>query len=289
MNTLDALFPAVPSYRGRWRTIYLEPIIGSGERIAIAIVAIGSDRRLKVAQAIRVELLDCLYGVQAGNIQSMIDWIISSLHNSYKSKGNLDNWNPPFGGVSCSAFAEAADHDIDGIIKQAVRFTASLSNIAMDAEREEEEEQPKRYTEQWAKSICEEIRESNPLLVTYFGKRVQLSESKILTSYGFLKDSYVANFGLLLPTRLSSSLNMIKAKIFDLESLKKSSLLIKPQSYEIIVGSPAYTDPTLTDKIVGKLRDTTSMIEELAHTEGIKLFRAESAKIAADHIEQNAA
>lgn len=144
MNTLDALFPVIPSYSGHWRTIYLEPIIGSGERIAIVVFAIGSDRRLKVAQSIRVELLDCLYGLQAGNIQSMIDWIILSLHDAYKSKGNLDNWIPPFGGVTCGAFIEAADHDIDGILKQAVRFTASLSNIALDADRTEEEEEPKR-------------------------------------------------------------------------------------------------------------------------------------------------
>lgn len=99
----------------------------------------------------------------------------------------------------------------------------------------------------------------------------------------------MANFGLLIPTRLSSSLNSIKAKIYDLESLKRSQLLIKPTRFEIIVGTPSFNDPTLTEKSVNRLQDTLKMVEELAGSDGVVLYRAESAKIAASHLKEKAA
>ncbi|MGK0376781.1 MAG: hypothetical protein ACJA1Z_000585 [Patiriisocius sp.] len=289
MNTLESLFPAEPTYKGHWQAIYLEPIVGSGEQIAIAVAATGGKSDCRIIQAIRSELLDCLYGSQASNMQSMIDWAIDSARKEIILNGNLNKWTSPFGGVKTSNIHEAADENIEGILRQAVRFTASLSTLALDAERDEDEYQPKRYSEQWARSIASELKQINPHLAANFKQKVKVSESKILTSYGFLTENYVTNFGLLVPTRLSSSLSTVKAKLFDLEIFRKSSLLIKPEIYEIIIGTPSLDDPTLSDKSLKRLQENIEMISELAATEGIELYRAENASQAATHINKRAA
>lgn len=284
MNTLESLFPTQPDYSGAWQAIYLEPIIGSGEKIAIAVTAIGADKQYKVIQAIRPELLDCLYGSQAEKMQAMIDWVMNSANNEINTNCTLSNWSPPFDGVKLSQEHIAADENIEGILKQAIRISASLSTLALDAEREDDEEQPSKYSENWTRSIADEIRLISPHFSSHFNKRIKISDTDILTSYGFLTAKYVSNFGLLVPSRLSASLNSMKAKLFDLETLKKSQLLVKPVTYEMIIGMPSLDDPTLSYKAVSRLQDTVKMVSELANTEDINLIQAKNAKQAAEHL-----
>ena len=289
MNHLESLFPNSPSYKGKWQIIFLEPIVGSGEQIAVGVVAVGEHSEYRAYQAIRSELLDCLYGTKASDMQSMIDWLLDSARTYLNKNKTLHKWTPPFEGVKVSPEVLAKDENIDGIVKQAVRFSASLSSLALDADRDDEDEQPRRYAEHWTSSIAEELKNINPSLVTNFRKRVQIGETEILTTYGFYTERYVSNFGLIVPSRLSSSLNAVKARLLDLESLQRSHVLIKPEKYELIIGTPSFDDPTLSDKSVKRLRDTVNMVQELAESEQISLFRAENATQAAQHINDIAA
>ena len=288
MSKLDSLFPEPPETTGYWRSVYLEPIVGSGEKMAIAAIAV-SENSFKVIQSVRSELLDCLYGNQAENIGSMITWVINSLKKELKNSGNLHNWQSPIGGVHISDETLARGSNIDDILRQAIRFSASLSSLSLDAERSDDDEQPKRYAEHWSRSISTAMKEVNPQLLSSFGKRVQLGETNVLTSFGFIHGEYTANFGLLVPSRLSASLNNVKAKLLDLETFKKSSLGVKPSSFEVIIGSPSLQDPTLTDKSIKKIRDNFTVIEEIAHAEGISVYRAESAEEAASYIDRKVA
>ena len=288
MNSLDSLFPALPETTGCWRPVYLEPIVGSGEKISIAVIGV-SGKSYKVIQSVRNELLDCLYGKQAENISSMITWVIESLNNQLRLKGSLEEWESPITGVEIGAETTARGSNIDDILRQAIRFSASLSTLSLDAERSDDDEQPKKYTEHWARSISTAMVDINPQLLSSFGKKVQLGETNLLTSFGFIYGEYTANFGLLVPSRLSASLNNVKAKLLDLETFKKSSLGVKPNSYEVIIESPSLKDPTLTSMSVKKIRDNFTLIEEIAHAENINVYRAESAEEAANHINEQVA
>lgn len=289
MNRLESLFPKAPDYEGIWQAIYLEPIIGSGEQIAVAVVVVGINSEYKIYQTIRSELLDCLYGAKADNMQSMIDWLLKSATDYLNDKKTLDEWKPPFGGVKLSSKNVAKDENIEGIVRQAVRFSASLSSLALDADRDDEDEQPRKYAEHWTSNIAEELRNINPSLSSNFRKRIQIGETNILTTYGFYTEKYVSNFGLLVPSRLSSSLNAVKARLLDLETLQRSELLMKPENFELIIGTPSFDDPTLSDKALKRLQDTFEMVHELAESEKISIFRAVNAIEAAQHINDIAA
>lgn len=289
MNTLENIFPDNPSLKGVWHAIYLEPIIGSGERITVAVAAITSSSEFSVIQAIRSELLDCLYGMQAQNIQNMITWLISSATEFITSSGSLDGWKAPFEGVICTDATHASDSSIDGILKQAIRFSASLSTLSLDAERDEDDQQPRKYTSRWATHIADELKLINPSLLPFLKQKISLGGSGVQTTFGFLNDKYVSNFSLLIPSNLSSSLTSVKAKILDLESLRKSQLLIQPEKFELIIGVPSFSDPTLSDRSLTNLRRNFELVRELAEQEGIAVFSADNASQAAQQIHDSAA
>ncbi|EIN5961132.1 hypothetical protein ACYVL9_002966 [Vibrio fluvialis] len=290
MSSIDMIFPEMPEYKGAWQAIYFEPVVGSGERVTIAVAGFGVSGEFQIIQSIRSELLECLYGINAPRIRSMIDMVIQSSRAYYSREKTLKAWKAPIDGVFLGQLTQALDYDLTGILKQAIRFSSSLSSLALDAERDDEEEdQPKRYSAKFSKSIQTELYAINSALDDSFNQKIKVSESDVLTPYGFMNDRYVSNFGLLVPTRMSGSLNAIKARIFDIEALKKSNYLMKPQRFEVIIGTPSFSDPTLSDKSIIRLKDTLEMVEEIALKENINVFRAESALEAAKHINVMAA
>ena len=46
-------FPVLPEFKFSWRVIYIEPIYGSGEKIAVAVILKGWEARFELARAPR--------------------------------------------------------------------------------------------------------------------------------------------------------------------------------------------------------------------------------------------
>ncbi|EMC7820545.1 hypothetical protein ACOCGX_001286 [Vibrio cholerae] len=288
MNRFYTKFPPLPLYRGNWGAIQIEPIIGSGERITIAVCATGEDGNFKVVQSLSDDVLDLLYRNQKQNMIDLIQLVKRSIHSHLSSDGQLSTWKPPFKGVELSKVNESLDIDIDGIIAQGLRFSSSLSNLLNEAKAENTSNR-NRDNNKFSNRIFKQVVNLNPYLKDSFNRRIRVSDSDAKTSFGFLNDKYVSNFSLLTPSNLSGSLTNIKARIFDIEALKKSSLLFKPEIYEVIVGSPSFEDPTLSDKTIYRLKSSFEMIEEIADKDEICVYRVNGASDAAKRVIKQAA
>ncbi|MFP2422199.1 hypothetical protein ACLEXA_11755 [Pseudescherichia vulneris] len=285
-----SIFPSKPVYHGKWWAISFEPIVGSGERINAIVVAKGDDGRHDVIQSIRDDVLDALYGIKSDGIKDMLSWVRQSIISHITDNNDVDSWASPISGFKVSKSAQALDDNLSGIFRQAIRLSASLGTLSLEAERDEEDEQVgQKQTEQWATRIFDESKILNPALNGYFGSRVRLSGVNVHTKFGFYNDIYASNFGLIVPSRLSASINTIKAKVYDLESLKKSSMVLKPETVDIIVGIPSFDDPTIPQKTVEKMRSHQDEMTELASKEGINFIPVHSAKQAAERIALKAA
>lgn len=119
---LLAQLPAMPSHEGTWQSIYMEPIMCSGERIAVAVIAFdraGCDV-LKVLSSSR---LADLFGPQAGAMSNMID-LVAGAALRHGAGGSMDGFQSPLSGVTLGAPREAAGDDRADILQQA----ASLSS-----------------------------------------------------------------------------------------------------------------------------------------------------------------
>jgi len=285
-----SIFPAKPVYAGKWWSVSFEPIIGSGERINAIIVVRGTDGKLDIIQSIRDEVLDSIYGTKSDAIKEMISWVKNSLRTHLNSHPHLEQWVSPVSGFIISRNADALDDSLSGILQQAVRLTASLGTLTLEADRSEEDDRPnQKQSEQWATKISDEARNLNPKLSDFFGTRVQLSSVQLHTKFGFYNDVYASNFGLMVPSRLSASINSIKAKVYDLESLSRSSMVLKPKTLDVIVGIPSFEDPTIPPKTVASMRGYVDELTELAFKEDINFIAVHNALEAAQRIVRIAA
>lgn len=285
MNIDISFFPAKPTYPGRWWSISFEPIIGSGERINVIIVAQGDDRKFEIIQAIRDEVIESIYGIKSDAIKGMIAWVSHSLHSHLSSDSHIERWVSPVSGFGISRNAEALDDSLSGILRQAVRLTASLGTLTLEADRAEDDDRSsQKQSEQWSTRISDEARKLNPRLSGYFGTRVQLSRAQLHTKFGFYNDVYASNFGLMVPSRLSASINSIKAKVYDLESLSRSNMVLKPETLDVIVGIPSFEDPTIPPKTIASMRGYVDELSELTQKEGINFIAVNTAVDAAQRI-----
>ncbi|WP_409075344.1 hypothetical protein ACF2G4_00985 [Pantoea sp. C3] len=282
MNIDRSMFPPKPAYAGRWWSISFEPIIGSGERINAVVVALGFDGKLEIIQSVRDDILEAIYGYKSESIKEMITWIRTSLKAHLFANDDLNEWRSPVSGFSVARSSKALDDSLSGILRQAVRMTASLGTLALEAERSEDEDRSnQRQSEQWATKILDEVRSIEPRLLDFFGKRIQLSNTQLQTKFGFYNDVYASNFGLMVPSRLSASINSIKAKIYDLESLSRSAMVIKPQNLDIIIGTPSFEDPTIPPKTLITMRHHIDELTELSQKENINFKSVNNAYDAA--------
>ncbi|WP_434139503.1 hypothetical protein [Photobacterium leiognathi] len=290
MNGFYTKFPSLPLYRGIWAAVQVEPIIGSGEKITIAVCAKGEDGTFKVIESLPNQILDLLFRSQKQNMSDLIYLVKCSLERHLSLNKELASWRSPFTGVVLSKINDGLDVDIEGIIAQGLRFSSSFSNLLSDfGEYNQSNNIRKKNSHNFTNKIFKQVININPSLKDSFNRRIRVSDSDAKTSFGFLNERYVSNFGILAPSNLSSSLTNIKARIFDIEALKKSTMLFKPTLFEVIVGSPSFDDPTLSDKTLYRLKNSFEMIQEIADKDEICVFRVNGVKDAAERVLKQAA
>ncbi len=219
MKNLEHLFPSMPSYRGYWHSILLEPIIGSGEKITVIIVAVGNDSAFKIHKTLNSDVLKCLYGNNAYKIENIIHFLAESIQNELTSRGHLESWESPFQGVELRDKSDAASANLDGILNQGILFSSSFAKASLNHAKKS----PKK--QKWANNIINQVK-THPVLKSFINKKILVNDVKI--KYHFLTEKYVANFG-----QLSVEKNDVAEKIYDLEILKKINS--EKDNYEIII------------------------------------------------------
>lgn len=280
-------FPQIPNFKGEWRAIQLEPIIGSGERITVAISVLGQNGEHKAIQAIRPELLECLYGNKSKDMMKLIELIIQSVSSQ---SDNLQEWKPPFEGLILSKAHHTSSKDIYGILRQAIQLSSSLSKLSLAAEHHEENisEQVKKAESRWSASIENEVITKDNSLRTFFNVSAKLGNSQIKTRFNFLTDNYASNFALFNPHSASQSTTIIKSKLVDLERLEKAQGLFNVEKRELILGLPDFkNDVTLSDKVIKNAENYLIMYEEIASSQEIKIFKTSTPASAAKHLIQH--
>lgn len=277
-------FPQIPNFKGEWRAIQLEPIIGSGERITVAISVLGQNGEHKAIQAIRPELLECLYGNKSKDMMKLIELIIQSISNQ---SDNLQEWKPPFEGLFLSKAHHTSSKDIYGILRQAIQLSSSLSKLSLAAEHHEENisEQVKKAELRWSASIENEVITKNNNLRTFFNVSKKLGNSQIKTRFNFLTDNYASNFAVFNPHSASQSTTVIKSKLIDLERLEKAQGLFNIEKRELILGLPDFkNDVSLSDKAIKNAENYLIMYKEIASSQKIKIFETSTPTLAAKRL-----
>ncbi|ELW8976970.1 hypothetical protein SIN39_003465 [Yersinia enterocolitica] len=292
MLNLDYLLnsaPAMPAVSGEWLSVYLEPMIGSGERFTIIVAAISSDGEVVVKPAIRKEVIEVMYGFKSSTFDSMISMIASSLKNHLEISGTFIGWNPPVGGVSVGSVRRAASSSIIGVLRQAVSLTSSLSSLADIANEDKSKTKKTREKDRWVEQLTEAVVALDRHREVYFNRQFSFNDGYRPAKIFYLSEWAAINTGKLLQSNLNQQVIDNKAKIADLSMVKLHSEIFERTTHELLVYRPMESDPSYTDKTMGSINSAFLTLKELADTNRIIITPVYSVDEAAKRILRTAA
>ena len=276
------MFPQAPGTNGNWFAIYMEPVIGCGERITIAVAAVTSGNRSKVVQAIHSDVLECIYGSQAYKLQSQVNWVIDSASKHLEINQCLSSWKSPLSGIHVGEKRRCEAHNIEGMLRQAIEFSASLNNLTIS--KENKSSSPNETLGHFAKNVRDKVLEKQPLLSSYFNREAEvLQDNRVKTKFGFLNNRYAANLVAIRATSLANNVNTAKAKILELQALKSTLAGSDICTYELILGVPEES-LSISEVAFEKIHTQAKFLQELADQQTIEVVSAGSIDQAASHL-----
>lgn len=277
-----------PSLKGKWLPIFIEPIVGSGERIAIAIAYSFSNGELILKQVIRQDVIEGIYGGISSGFSGIVSSAIESISIKHLQISELQNIKVPFSGILFGPITECYASDENDLLVQAVSMTASLGTISFDTESEHVSDDGKG-NERFITAIHNETLTINPGIIQNFNRKLSVGKGKIQTRYGFVNQKIAANFGTISPAYISQYANNIKAKILDLEALKIYCEEEHPETMEMIVWRPEKNDPLVSKKAMSKIEDTVAHLRDLTQTIDLGFSEVFSIRQAAEYLTSKAA
>src|SRR5690554_4372713 len=141
---MNTVFPAIPDYAFSWRSLQIEPISMSGERITIGIILKGDDQALIAARLVPSSRLRKMYGTEmAERISDALSLCIEQAEKFYARQSLAGVWSPPLEGFYLGEHKSSLAENIDDALLNASRYSSSIA-LAMSREDSEEPVKPER-------------------------------------------------------------------------------------------------------------------------------------------------
>lgn len=258
----NLVFPQSPPVFAEWQPVFLEPIVNSGERITILIIVKDADGKFHINRTIDEVLLKSLYTNKSNQINGLIEYLANIISKS-------PNWEIPFEGIYPGEWYKAADFSLEGILKQALSLTSSLSTYANHLE---ETLKPSiRNNNRWLEDVRDLVVNSNPALATNFDREVAVAKN-ISYKYSFKYKSFVAN---LLDFK---GINNQKSQtsILQMQLLSNNTLV---KSKELILQMPTKFDlEAMSLQKKENLNEKIIIFSELLSSHNVDLIKVETAE-----------
>lgn len=287
MQISELHFPALPEYSAKACPVYIEPIVGSGERICVGIAAIGQDGRSLVVRTIKDETAACMLGAASNKLINLVELALSSLNNFTGQHRNFSDWESPVPGVVLGSVTTGYVTDLTMMVRTVARNHAFLSAMSDFTAADESIADDSPATDRWATMVREATTLQRPNLAAAFNRQLKLT-SKGTTRFDFVGSHLAAQLGRIIPGHgISGLVKTAKAKLWDLETLREyneQQLFKSSQSYELILYRPKDNDPAYSEREIGRLNEAFVELEETGDKQQLRVVSAYSADEAAQRI-----
>lgn len=184
---LNLNIPSTSSHIATILPVYFEPMLGSGERLTIAIGAISETGEINdVKQVIRYDVLECMYGQKAKGIQNFIEIVVEDLRDSIRNGKNFSDWAPPLNGIFKGAERKEAADRWEDIFKHASLLHSSLSEYIQKTVDEK--------IEKWPLRIKRILEKEKPNLAKYINTKVKITQNGLPLQIGFISMRRILDF-----------------------------------------------------------------------------------------------
>jgi len=265
-------FPARKStHEGRWVPLFVEPMVGSGERICIGIAA-SDGEAVEVVAVPRLERLASVYGSATGAFQWTATLALQECEFAARNKGleALADLKPTIGGLSFGAIRRGAGRDLGDLARVALRQASALA--ALDSDELAAKTAPTIEATQSSviSSVRKIVGKARPELREYFNRTFSLRQGTRPLQFGFVGKKMAVNFSSLhaqSANGLAAQVDKAKARLLDLESLRDGrmvdALALRPKklAYELFVHRPHFPKRSPAERL---LREAEAALEQQA-------------------------
>jgi len=287
MQISEQHFPTLPEYRAKACPVYIEPIVGSGERICVGIAAVGQDGQSIVVRTIKDETALCMLGAAAHKLLNLVEVALSNLTKFTGQHKSLTDWQSPVPGVMLGSITAGYVTDLTMMVRTVARNHAFLSAMSDFTAADESIAEESPATDRWATMVKEATTLLRPNLGAAFNRQLKLT-SKGTTRFDFVGQNLAAQLGRIIPGHAISGLvKTAKAKLWDLETLSEHNeqqLFKSNHAYELILYRPRDNDPAYSEKEIGRLNEALVELEETGDKQQLRVVAAYTAEEAAQRI-----
>jgi hypothetical protein len=276
-------FPPRPAHRFATAPIYLEPMVGSGERLCV-LAAVQGESGADAAAMISLDMAECLYGAQAKSLMGFIEILRADLQRHFAAGLPLAGWVPILEGARLGAVVEARADDVPMAVRLVARSHASLCHLAalggVDADEPATSVRDEAL-KAWIAQVQDLAAGRDPGIIRHFNRRIDLiGEDPVVLPWA--SETSALHFGLVTPAKLAHRTNDAKLKLWNLEHL--------PDGYAergIVLGIPRDDAPDMAERRVReKIAGRIEALHTQAERSGVAVVTVHTAAEAAERIVQ---
>ncbi|MBB3159606.1 hypothetical protein FHS25_000038 [Rhizobium laguerreae] len=294
----SAQFPSLRNgIQARWAPILFAPISGSYERLVVGVAAVNNDGfHLELANSLH--RLHCFYGENAVGVVTAIqiagDYLQADL--ALRSQEALTHPDTAVSGIEIGELREAEGRSLKDIAESWMAALSSLYDL-MDAKSAESSPPLLASVEADVSGdrlpfmVCDYVKGKRAGLQHHFSsdlvannkRRDKRDSQEPVVDYSGSR--LVANFGTLRVSALSRSFELVKLRLWDLDTVKvrERDSMIQRQ-YELILQRPNKFDPQVSDKQHNKLSLALQELEEQADEKSLRLRPMDSVEQIGEHV-----
>ncbi|MCY4360920.1 MAG: hypothetical protein OXE42_01850 [Gammaproteobacteria bacterium] len=281
---MSASYPELPGYGFSWRSIQIEPVPVSGERITLGAIVKGDNQELLAAKVVSKPHLRKIYGREFGaRIAEALSLCINHAEKYYSTNPLSNKWSPPldrfYVGELHSSVAENIEEGLSRAARQSSSFSVSLEEEKTGSSTSPAVSAPKS----WQKAIRQVVTDEREEFLNYFEKSVPVRDSGVPLTFSFLSSNYAAQFDAITETKqIQRVLVRAQSKLWQLDRLRDESALIHPKFCELLLQIPDSDETSEVSEFVEELDYEASRRE-------LGLFSTTSPVDAARHLIEKAA
>lgn len=268
--------------RARWVPMYLEPMTGSGERIAIAAIA-ASGRENHICTLRDFSSFEALYGRESDHLQFIAKLAIARVSERLAREGEsaITSQEMDINGVFLGAPSESTGENLQEIAQRGIRLCSSIYETFKEPHTADVMQSPTERCLSFEESVKTIVAARLPGLSDAFDKPFsEVVGTKYPTTINFVGSSLVANFWDVSQKKVPrKTLDAGQAKLWGLLKLRDSwakGMFQDGIRFSVIVHTG--------DQAGANANDLLSELRAEAQTDGIEVQGFAAASPVADEI-----
>ena len=272
---MKAKFPGLPDFGFSWRSLQVEPVRLSGERITLAAILKTDQGALLVSRFVDWRKLKSLYGEKyGGELEKALSICLARAEEHYRTRPIFSEWFPPIEGFHLGGPKHSLAKDMTEAILVAGRHCSSIS-LAFQLD------ETAAASERWTRSIFMDVDEKCSWVTPCFDIKVDLKAADMQIRIGLLTERYAAQFEAVDSSEaIPKALLRAQEKLRQLDLLREANLLFKPELCELLLGIPKPENGL----VHGKIKKFVEEIEYEASKKNLGVFATSSSTDAARHV-----